>query len=143
MIELLTDPFGASAMEWAALPLRLALGLIFVVSGGGKFRRGISGTGRWFQGLGFPFPQATARFVASVELGGGALLVIGLGTPWIGAVLAVNMAVATWTEKYRVGAPFQGSEHAQGYELTVLLAAAALALVPLGAGPLSLDALIG
>ena len=56
--------------------------------------------------------------------------------------LVVNMVVATWTEKYRIGAPFQGSEQAQGYELTILIAGAALALVLLGSGPLSLDRLL-
>ena len=141
-MELLTDPFDRATLEWAALPLRIALGAIFVVSGGGKFRRGIRGTGRWLQGLGFPFPQATARMVASTELVGGALLLAGLFTHWVAIPLALNMVAATWTEKYRIGAPFQGSEQAQGYELTVLMAGVALALALLGAGPLSLDALL-
>ena len=117
--------------------------MVFVVSGEGKFRRGIGGTGRWLEGLGFPFPQATARMIATTELAGGTLLLAGLFTHWVAIPLAINMMAATWTEKYRVGAPFQGSEQAQGYELTVLMVGAALALVLLGAGPLSLDALLG
>ena len=141
-MDFLTEPFGTGTLEWSALPLRLTLGAVFVVSGGGKFRRGISGTGRWFEGLGFPFPQATARMVATTELGGGLLLLAGLFTHWVAIPLAANMVVATWTEKYKIGAPFQGSEQAQGYELTVLLAGAALALALVGAGPLSLDALL-
>ena len=141
-MDLLTEPFGTSTLEWSALPLRLTLGVILVVSGGGKWRRGISGTGRWLEGLGFPFPQATARMIASLELGGGLLLLAGLFTHWVAIPLAANMVVATWTEKYRIGAPFVGSEQAQGYELTVLMAGAALALVLVGAGPLSLDALL-
>ena len=116
---------------------------MFVVSGGGKFRRGIGGTGRWMEGLGFPFPQATARLVATTELAGGTLLLAGLFTHWVAIPLAINMAVATWTEKYKIGAPFQGGEEAEGYELTVLMTGAALALALVGAGPLSLDALIG
>lgn len=141
-MELIADPFGSEAARWAALPLRLALGVIFVVSGGGKFRRGISGTGRWLAGMGFPLPQLTARMVAALELGGGVLLLAGLAVHWVAIPLAANMAVATWTEQYKIGAPFQGSESAQGYELTLLLAAAAIALIVLGAGPLALDRLI-
>ena len=141
-MDFLTEPFGTSTLEWAALPLRVTLGVIFVVSGGGKFRRGISGTGRWFEGLGFPLPQATARMVAATELVGGLLLFAGLFTHWVAIPLAANMVVATWTEKYKIGAPFQGSESAQGYELTLLMAAAALVLVLVGAGPISLDELL-
>lgn len=141
-MDLLTEPFGTSTLEWGALPLRLSLGAIFIVAGGGKFRRGISGTGRWMEGLGLPFPQATARLVAATELGGGLLLIAGLFTHWVAIPLAANMLVAALTEKYKIGAPFVGSESAQGYELTVLLAVASVALVLLGAGSFSLDALL-
>ncbi|MPZ98025.1 MAG: DoxX family membrane protein [Dehalococcoidia bacterium] len=143
--ELLTDPlrtlFDWDAREWAMLPLRLVLGYVFVYSGFGKFRRGISGTGRWFAGLGFPAPQALARLVASVELGGGLLLMVGLFVPWVAVPLFVNMLVATWTQKFRLRAPFGGGD-VQGYELDVLMAAGAFTLVLGGAGPLSLDALL-
>jgi putative oxidoreductase len=126
---------------WAMLPLRLALGVIFVHSGLGKWRRGISGTGRWLKGLGFPLPQATARLVATIELLGGVLLLAGLGVHWAGIPLAINMTVATWTQRTLLHAPFQGGE-VQGYELDVLMAAGSLTLAIGGAGPLSLDALL-
>ena len=51
------------------------------------------------------------------------------------------MLGATWTQRYKLHAPFQGGD-VQGYELDVLLMAIAVALVLLGAGPLSLDAMI-
>ena len=41
-----------------------------------------------------------------------------------------------------MGAPFQGGE-VQGYDFNVILAGASVALILIGAGPLSLDALIG
>jgi putative oxidoreductase len=137
-VRVLTRRLGLDP-AWAALPLRLALGVVFVHSGGGKFRRGISGTGRWMAGLGVPLPQLSARVVAGTELAGGMMLLAGLGTQWAAAPLAFNMAVATWIERNRIGAPFQGSEEAQGYELTIVLGAGALALALLGSGPLSLD----
>ncbi len=140
-MDWLTEPFGTANIDWAALPLRIALGAIFVDAGLGKWRRGIGGTGDWFQGLGFPMPQLLARLVASMELGGGLLLLAGLGTSWVAIPLAANMVVATWVQKVKLGAPFQGGD-VQGYELDVLLVLATVALILLGAGPLSIDAVI-
>jgi len=141
-MDLITEPFGTSTLEWGSLPLRVALGLIFAHSGWGKWRRGISGTGRWMESLGVPFPQLNARMVATLELVGGLLLLVGLGTHWVAIPLAANMVVATWAEKFKIGAPFQGNENAQGYELTILLGLASMALVLLGAGTLSVYALL-
>lgn len=138
-LRLVTRTPRDAAPSWAALPLRAALGAVFVHSGGGKFRRGISGTAAWMERLGLPAPQASARLVATTELVGGACLLAGLGTRWVALPLAFNMGVATWVEREKIGAPFQGSEDAQGYELTIVLGAGALALALLGSGPASLD----
>ena len=140
-MDLLAEPFGDSTFEWTALPLRLALGFIFVDAGWGKFSRGIGGTGEWLGGMGFPQPQITARLIASLELVGGMLLLVGLFTHWVAIPLAANMAVATYTQKFKLGTPFQGGE-VQGYELDVLMVAACVALILAGAGPLSLDQLL-
>ena len=51
------------------------------------------------------------------------------------------MLVATWVQKTKLGAPFQGGE-VQGYELDVLMLLACVALIFLGAGPVSLDSVI-
>ncbi|MDP6607130.1 MAG: DoxX family protein [Dehalococcoidia bacterium] len=141
-MDVLTEPFGTSTLEWGALQLRLALGVVFVHSGWGKWSRGIDGTGRWMESLGVPFPQLNARMVATLELVGGLLLLVGLFTHWVAIPMTLNMMVAIWAEKFKIGAPFQGSESAQGYELTVVLGAGTAALVPLGAGTFSLDALL-
>lgn len=146
-MDWLVDPFGPGALdwaghlEWALLPLRLVVGLVMFDAGRGKWSRGISGTGEWFRGLGFPAPQALARFVATVEVVGGVLIFAGLFVHYVAAMIAVNMAVAAWTQKFKLNAPFQGGD-VQGYELDVLLVAAALTLALGGAGPLSLDAVL-
>ncbi len=144
IVDLLTQPFGPSALdwsqhlEWALVPLRVILGVIVLDAGRGKWMRGISGTGEWMRGLGLPAPQLLARWTASVEVVGGALLVLGLLTPLAALLVGANMVGATWVQKYRIGAPFQGGD-VQGYELDVLMVAAAIALVLGGGGPLSLD----
>lgn len=137
----LVHPWPEAIAEHALLPLRVALGVIMLDSGLGKWRRGIAGTGRWFEGLGLPAPHALACIVATTETVCGALLIAGLLTPLAAAAIAVNMTVAAWVQKTRVHAPFQGGD-VQGYELDVILAAAAVTLALAGAGPISLDALI-
>lgn len=146
-MDWLIDPFGPVALdwarhiEWALLPLRLVVGYVMFDSGRGKWMRGISGTGEWFQGMGFPAPQLLARFVATVEVVGGVLLFAGLLAHFAALVIAGNMVVAAWTQKFKLHAPFQGGD-VQGYELDVLLVATALTLAIGGAGPLSVDALL-
>ena len=66
----------------------------------------ISGTGDWFANLGFPFAQATARAIATLELVGGVLLLLGLGVHWVELPLAGKMVVATYVQRFKIGAPF-------------------------------------
>ncbi|MDE2988038.1 MAG: DoxX family protein [Chloroflexota bacterium] len=138
----LTAPFGGDVLEWASVPLRIALGIIFIDAGLGKFRRGIGGFSGWLESLGVPFPKLAGPGVATIELGGGILLLAGLLVPWIAIPLAINMMVATYVNKFKEGLPFQGSSDKQGYELDVLLVFACIALILMGAGPASIDSLL-
>lgn len=140
--EWLSQPFGGEVLDWAAVPLRIALGIIFIDAGLGKFRRGIGGFSGWLESLGIPLARFAGPGVASLELVGGALLIVGLMVPWVAIPLALNMVVATWVNKFKEGAPFQGSSDQQGYELDVLMVFACVALVLLGAGNVSLDSVI-
>ncbi len=144
-MEFVAEPwselFDLETLKWGLLPLRVVLGYIFLDAELGKWRRGISGTAEWFAGLGFPFAQPTARVVATLELVGGLLLIVGLGVHWVALPLAGNMVVATYVQRFKLGAPFQGGE-VQGYELDVLMVAGALTLALTGAGELSLDRLL-
>lgn len=141
--EWVTQPFGGDAIEWAALVLRIAVGVIFIDAGLGKFRRGIGGFSGWLESLGIPMARVAGPGVATLELVGGAMIFLGLMTSWIAIPLALNMVVATWVNKFKEGAPFQGSSEQQGYELDILLGLACVALVLSGSGALSLDRLIG
>ena len=110
-------------------------------SGIGKWSRGISGTGDWFESLGFPAPQLLARFVASIETICGLLIIIGLFTPIAAILISINMFVATLVQKFKLHAPFQGGD-VQGYELDILLMMTSLTLVMTGGGSFSIDAII-
>lgn len=79
-----------------ALATRLALGLGFFMHGKAKFSN-LEQTTKSFEGLGIPMPNVMAPFVSGLELLGGVLLVIGLATRPIAALLSVVMVVALVT----------------------------------------------
>ena len=55
--------------DWAALPLRLVMGSVLIVSGYGKLSH-ISNTVAFFAKYGFSIPVATAWFIGLLELFG-------------------------------------------------------------------------
>lgn len=143
-MDQLTEPLCSwCSPGWAMAPLRVALGIIFVHAGYGKFRRGVGGFGSWLGELGVPLPRLAGPTVATLELAGGLALILGLFASWVAIPLAVSMVVATWVNARKLGLPFAGNEDAQGYELDILMVAALVALMIGGAGPLSVDAVLG
>ena len=117
--------------------VRLALGIVFVISGIGKLLGvgpkplPISDFAGLLGQLGLPAPTLLALFVALLELVGGVLLIVGLGTRLVGLALAIDMAVAT----VLVHLPNGFDE----YEYTLVLTLCAVALVLGGPGVLSAD----
>ena len=125
--------------EWAVLPLRAVLGLIFLVHGGQKlFGFGVQGTAGFLGGLGVPLPTIAAVVVIAVELLGGLALILGAMTRVAAVMLAVDMLVALLTVHLRGGFFVP-----DGIEFVLTLLAAAVALAGLGPGPWSVDAAWG
>jgi putative oxidoreductase len=141
-----SQPAARSALRvWPASPalallvLRLALGAIFIAHGAQKvFVYGFAGTSASFGDMGVPLEGVMGPLVALLELVGGILLVLGLGTRVVAAALTVNMIVATLLVHLTAGIFVAEG----GYELTLMLGAASLALVLAGAGRFSLDAVL-
>ena len=79
-----------------------------------------------------------AFVVAIVELVGGLLLILGLGTRVIGAVFAVIMIGAIFTAKLSLGLFGDGTY--AGYELEVVYVALGIYFMFADRSPLSLDA---
>ena len=75
---------------------RLVIGVVFTHSGYGKWTH-LGQVVKFFSDLGIPFPQLQAPFVASVELGCGALVLVGLGTRLAAVPLIGTMVVALGT----------------------------------------------
>jgi putative oxidoreductase len=87
----------------------------------------------FFGRLGIPLPTEAAALVIFAETFGAACLVLGLLTRFWALCLAVEMAVAISVAVVPMG---------RAPELEGLLLAAALALVGLGGGPVSVDRLL-
>jgi putative oxidoreductase len=126
-------PFPAGGL----LALRLVVGVTFLVHGIDKLGD-LSGTERFFASLDIPAPALMAPFVAVTETLGGALLIVGLATPLVGAALTINMLVALGTA--HIGKDFSFFVESGGIELELLLAGASAGIVLAGAGRFSVDA---
>lgn len=128
-----------SAPSIGLLVLRLALGAILIAHGAQKiFHFGLAGASDSFASMGIPLASVAAPVVAAVEFGGGIAIVLGLGTRIVAALAAASLLVATVV----VHLPFGIFVSDNGFELTLVLAAAGVALVATGAGRYSLDHLI-
>ena len=89
----------ASKLEWLpGLLARISIGVVFVQSGWGKLHH-LDKVVNFFMSLGIPAARLQAPFVASVELAGGALVLVGLFTRAASVPLMGTMAVAILTAK--------------------------------------------
>ena len=121
----------SEAAKWAAVPLRLVMGIIFAVAGYMKLV-GIAATIEYFAKQGFPVPVATAWFITLLELCGGIALLLGLLVRYLGLIYTIEFIVAAFWVKL----PTQGHAAAR---LDLMLLAGAIALYFLGAGRWSID----
>ena len=135
----------------ANLLIRLMAGSVFFWEGLMKFAFLNQGEGR-FTKLGFPFPVFTAHFVGGLEIVGGIMLMLGLGTRLIAIPFIVEMLVAMLSTKPGIflgtsplplpPAPPQTGLWAVLHEIRSEYAQlmSCLFLLLSGPGPLSLDA---
>ena len=116
--------------------LRVIIGFLFAAHGWQKFSEfTIAGTQASFTQMGVPAAEAVAPVVATLELVGGVALILGVLTRVFAALLAVNMLGALFLVHASAGV-FVATG---GYELVLILAAAALAVALVGAGSVSVD----
>jgi len=127
MIETRTAPY-------AALLLRLSLGLVFVAHALLKlFVFTLPGTAQFFQSMGLPGSLGYAVFAA--ELIGGVLLIAGVGTRWVSAALVPVLLGATWAH---IGNGWLFSAPKGGWEYPAFLTVATVVQALLGDGAYAL-----
>ncbi|OBY33406.1 DoxX family protein [Mycolicibacter kumamotonensis] len=122
------------------LIVRLCLGLTMAAHGYNKIFSGgrIPGTARWFDSIGMRPGAFHARVAAGTEIAAGLGLAAGLLTPIPAAGFVALMLVAAWTVHRTNGFFIVNS----GWEYNLVLAAVAVGIAMVGAGPLSLDHLL-
>ena len=119
--------------------LRFAFGFLFLAHGWQKyFQFTIEGTTAAFGQMGVPAANLLAPLTATLEIAGGAAIILGLLTRVFAGLLGVQMIVALFMVHAAGGVFVENG----GFELVLALAAGALALLLVGPGRISLDALI-
>ena len=123
---------------YAALVLRIALGLMFISHAILKYAVfTLPGTVKFFESLGLPGPLAYLTFFA--ELIGGALILAGAWSRWAAAALVPVLLGATWAH---AGNGWLFTAPNGGWEYPAFLAVAAVAQALLGDGRYALANLL-
>jgi uncharacterized membrane protein YphA (DoxX/SURF4 family) len=119
--------------------LRVIVGLTYLLMGLPKLG-GFTGFTGFVGSLGFPVSVFFAAVVVALEVIGGLLLIIGLGTRWISILFVIEMTVTTLLVKLpRLGFIAPQGQPGVGAELDLLLLASALVLLAHGSGQLSVE----
>jgi putative oxidoreductase len=120
---------------YAAVTLRIALGAMFIAHASLKVLVfTLPGTVQFFESLGLP--GILAYVTVAAELVGGAMLVLGIGTRWVAALLIPVLLGATWVHAPN-GWLFTAPNG--GWEYPAFLSAAAFVQVLLGNGAYALS----
>lgn len=121
--------------EVGKLVLRVVLGLIFFIHGLSKFQGGLANIEGFFVSIGIP--GFMAYIVAVIELVGGIVIILGLGTRIVSILFALIMVGAIFTAKLPVG--FLGNGQMAGYELELALLAISIYFIFANKSKFSLD----
>ncbi len=121
--------------DYAALPLRIVLGIIFIVHGYLKLFGGVEGTTNFFTGLGIPLAGFFAYVVGIVEFFGGIALILGLVVKIVSVLLIINTSIAILLVHLPKGFLISNG----GAEYALALLAGLVSLTFLGPGKLSLQ----
>jgi len=122
------------------LATRIVLGQAFMLTGLGKWRN-FDRTAAFFGDIGIPVPRANAAFIATLELVGGACLILGFGTRVFSLLLSATMVVALMTADREgfLGAFAWSPEKGFTDVTPVVFLLFLLWLAAWGAGPISVD----
>jgi putative oxidoreductase len=124
----------------APLITRLVIGEAFILTGLGKWKN-LDGVTKLFHENGIPAPRPNAVFIASLELVGGACLVLGFGTRVFSLLLSATMVVALMTADRQdfLGAFDPGAEKGFMDVTPLVFLIPLLWLAAFGAGAISVD----
>jgi uncharacterized membrane protein YphA (DoxX/SURF4 family) len=123
--------------DLALLALRLFIGILFVLHGWPKIKNP-KRTASWVASTGWGWATGFAYAFSFLEFLGGVALIVGFLTRIVSILFVLQMIATTIFARKKLGKKLLG-----GWEIDLLFLAGALALVFLGPGAWSLDALLG
>ena len=133
---------------WTLLPIRLAVGVGFLMHGLAKYSRGPEKFAKLLRYVGTPLPIPTAWAVTMLELFGGLAIIVGALVTLVALPLIVTMLVATLSIHVHYGfssvntigvTPAGPVFGPPGYEINVLYIAALVVLALSGPTAASVD----
>lgn len=141
---------GERWRRWAPVPIRIILGVGFIVHGWAKWSRGPAAFAELLKQAHVPLPLANAWLVTLLEIFGGFAILIGAFTTIVSIPMILSMLGAMFTVNVHygfsavktIGLTPEGPQFGPpGYEINLLYIAGLVALILGGAGPLSIDSL--
>ena len=118
---------------------RVLLAQVFIVSGIGKIK-GFAGTAALMGNLGLPAPQLLLVLTIALELGGGALLVLGWQARWIAlAFFGFTFLTAVLVHPFWSAEPASVGGQLNNFMKNFAIMGGMLYVAVHGAGPLALD----
>ena len=150
MTSLLEFLNGDGWRAWVPLPIRMILGVGFMVHGWAKWKRGPAAFAELLKQVHVPLPVANAWLVTVLEIFGGLAVLMGAFVALVSIPLIFSMLGAMFTVNIKYGfsavntlglTPEGPQIGPPGYEINLLYIACLVALILGGAGPLSIDAL--
>ena len=141
---------GQRWSRWVPIPIRMILGVGFMVHGWAKWNRGPAAFAELLKQARVPLPVVNAWLVTMLEIFGGLALLIGAFVALVSIPLIFSMLGAMFTVNIKygfsavntIGLTPEGPQFGPpGYEINLLYIGGLLALILGGAGPLSIDAL--
>jgi putative oxidoreductase len=128
--------------DYTSLVLRVAVGAALVAHGMPKVKGGWGKqSGQWIATMGVP--ASAARLVTLLEFFGGIFLIVGLLVPLIAAFFAIQFIAIIVMKYTKMKAGFMGGGNKPGFELDFTYLLLSIAILLIGAGAFSLDALLG
>ncbi|MCM3339193.1 DoxX family protein [Paenibacillus sp. MER TA 81-3] len=129
--------------DYGLLLIRVIIGVTMMGHGAQKLfgwfgGYGVKGTGGWFESIGMRPGVAMALLAGMTELIGGLLFGLGLFT-WVGAALIVGTMLVAIVKVHGANGYWVTQN---GIEYNVILVVTAIGVALIGAGSISLDALL-
>ncbi len=135
MRHLITGSWAAKWNDPALLFLRVATGFVFFTHGWQKWDAGVDLTAAFLTTLKFPAPELLAVVLIAIEVVGGLALIFGAYTRLAAKLTGLVAIIALLTVHVSKGYSSTGG----GYEYVLLLVAACVILLVMGAGKWSVD----